>query len=602
MDYDIGEAFQKIEEEMIASMSRNLSRHLKKEEAEGINYSMWQAEQLAALNRYRKDNREKFGGYFSTINKQIEDVLKRANESGKMTQEVQILKAIQKGWRVARHGNGVQGAFFRINDRKLDALIRATTRDMAKAEHAMLRMTDDVYRKTIYNAGVFYNTGAGTLEQCVDMATRDFLSRGINCVEYANGARVGIDTYARMALRTAQTRAYIQGESAKRDEWGVNTVIVNKRGAACPRCMQWLGRVFYDDVFGSIPVPDDKYPLLSTAIEGGLFHPNCKDSYTTFFPGINTEPKPPTKEQIEEANRVYTLEQRQNYNNRMIQKYKRLAVGSIDSENQEKYAKKAKEWEAIQRDFVHQNSDVLRVRRNNRYNVGENSQKTIAISEKGAIIRQGTTEARPYTVSDCNLEIKDIAKPTGQGTQTQNVMKATVYTAPDGMRFAFRNGMDVNHQRMTPEKAIELWQRVPQNIRDKSQKDIIFVDYYNPTDAYWQKKYKNSRHSYATGGNEITFYRYDRDHEDGYVVRTFCHEGGHYIDRTLGVGSRVSDSQEWKTAVLADLNVSGKKSPTTYGENSPAEDFAESVAEFVQDPDFKAKYPNRWKIIERILR
>ena len=220
-------------------------------------------------------------------------------------------------------------------------------------------MTDDVYRKTIYNAGVFYNTGAGTLEQCVDMATRDFLSRGINCVEYANGARVGIDTYARMALRTAQTRAYIQGESAKRDEWGVNTVIVNKRGAACPRCMQWLGRVFYDDVFGSIPVPDDKYPLLSTAIEGGLFHPNCKDSYTTFFPGINTEPKPPTKEQIEEANRVYTLEQRQNYNNRMIQKYKRLAVGSIDSENQEKYAKKVKEWEAIQRDFVHQNSDVL---------------------------------------------------------------------------------------------------------------------------------------------------------------------------------------------------------------------------------------------------
>ena len=221
------------------------------------------------------------------------------------------------------------------------------------------RMTDDVYRKTIYNAGVFYNTGAGTLEQCVDMATRDFLSRGINCVEYANGARVGIDTYARMALRTAQTRAYIQGESAKRDEWGVNTVIVNKRGAACPRCMQWLGRVFYDDVFGSIPVPDDKYPLLSTAIEGGLFHPNCKDSYTTFFPGINTEPKPPTKEQIEEANRVYTLEQRQNYNNRMIQKYKRLAVGSVDPENQAKYAKKAKEWEAIQRDFVHQNSDVL---------------------------------------------------------------------------------------------------------------------------------------------------------------------------------------------------------------------------------------------------
>lgn len=601
-DYDIGEAFQRIEEEMISSMSRNLQRHLITETEEDLNYPMWQAEQLAAINEFKQNNKKMFSGTFSAINAQVEDVLKRANASGKMEQEAKILEAIQKGWRTVRPGNGLQASFFKINERKMKALISATTKDLKKAEYAMLRRADDIYRKTVFNAQVFYNSGAGTLPQCVDMATKDFLSRGIDCIEYSNGARVGIDAYSRMSLRTAETRAYLQGESTKRDEWGINTVIVNKRGAACPKCLQWVGKVYYDDVYCSTPVKDDKYPLLSTAIAGGLYHPNCKDIHTTYFEGVSTKPQPITQKQADEANRVYALEQRQRYNERMIRKYKRLADGSVDEKNKEKYAERAKEWEAIQRDSAHQNSDVVHMRRDSRCDAGENREKTIAIPEKGAIIRHDTNKVRPYTLSDCALEIKDIAKPTGRRTQTQDVIKATVFTAPDGTRFMFQNEMDVNHQRMTPETAIELWQRVPQNIRDKSQKAVIFVDYYNPMDAHWRKKYKNFRHSYATGGNEITFYRYDRDHDSSYVVRTFCHESGHYIDRTSGAGSSVSDSQDWKAATLADLNVSGKKSPTAYGENSSAEDFAESVAEFAQDPDFKTKYPNRWKILERILR
>nr|DAP15482.1 MAG TPA: minor capsid protein [Caudoviricetes sp.] len=101
---------------------------------------------------------------------------------------------------------------------------------------AMLRMANDQYRKVIFNSQVYYNSGAGTYEKAVDMATKDFLSRGINCIQYKNGARVNIASYVGMALRTANTRAYCQGEGAKRQEWGVSTVIVNKRGLPCPKC------------------------------------------------------------------------------------------------------------------------------------------------------------------------------------------------------------------------------------------------------------------------------------------------------------------------------------------------------------------------------
>ena len=361
-DYDIGEAFQRIEEEMISSMSRNLQRHLTTEAEEDLNYPMWQAEQLAAINEFKQNNKKMFSGTFSAINAQVEDVLKRANASGKMEQEAKILEAIQKGWRTVRPGSGLQASFFKINERKMKALISAITKDLKKAEYAMLRRADDIYRKTVFNAQVFYNSGAGTLPQCVDMATKDFLSRGIDCIEYSNGARVGIDAYSRMALRTAETRAYLQGESTKRDEWGVNTVIVNKRGAACPKCLQWVGKVYYDDVYCSTPVKDDKYPLLSTAIAGGLYHPNCKDIHTTYFEGVSTKPQPITQKQVDEANRVYALEQRQRYNERMIRKYKRLADGSVDEKNKEKYKKAASAWKKAQHDFISRNSDVPRPR------------------------------------------------------------------------------------------------------------------------------------------------------------------------------------------------------------------------------------------------
>ena len=50
-EYDLAEAFQRIENELMASMIRNMDRHRAEETAEGYNWSMWQAEQLKALER-----------------------------------------------------------------------------------------------------------------------------------------------------------------------------------------------------------------------------------------------------------------------------------------------------------------------------------------------------------------------------------------------------------------------------------------------------------------------------------------------------------------------------------------------------------------------
>lgn len=288
-DYDVGAAFEAIEDELISSMIRNMKRHHIEEISENKQWTMWQAMQLKSLEKYKKENQKKFSKKFSDINKQIERAICEANKKGYMEQEIKILEMIRKGFKgVRKPTNSMQVEFFKLNERKLNILIQATMSDMKKAEVAVLRMANDQYRKIIFNAQVYANTGAGTYEKSVDMATRDFLSTGINCIEYANGARHTIADYADMAIRTASKRAYLQGEGIKRQEWGLHLVIMNKRGNPCPQCLPFVGKILIDDVWSGGSSKDGNYPLMSSAIAAGLYHPRCKDSHTTFFPGITT--------------------------------------------------------------------------------------------------------------------------------------------------------------------------------------------------------------------------------------------------------------------------------------------------------------------------
>lgn len=363
-DYDIAEAFRKIEKELMMSMIRNLKNHRAWEDKEGMSWEQWQVLQLQALEVYKKNNRDKYETEFRDINDQIAVLIENARIEGGMEQEIAILEAIKKGFSGNKPDATATAEFFKVNDRKLDALIKATTDDMQKAETAVLRMADDQYRKVIYNAQVYANTGAGTYEKAVDMATKDFISAGLNCVEYANGSRHTISDYADMAIRTANKRAYLQGEGEMRQSWGVDTVIVNKRGNACPRCLPFCGKVLIDDVWsgggktGKSSTTGLKYPLMSKAIAAGLYHPRCKDVHTTYFEGISTPPDDKyTKDELDRIAEDYSREQKQQHAKRQSEKYGRLADYSLDEENQKQYKQKAKTWKQIAKSYE---SDIIR--------------------------------------------------------------------------------------------------------------------------------------------------------------------------------------------------------------------------------------------------
>lgn len=381
-EYDIGKAFAAIEDELISSMIRNMERHKVDEVKEDKQWSMWQAEQLKSLEAYRKNNQKKFKQQFSDINVKIEELIRTARDEGEMDQEISILNAVKKGFPAERVSQEAAAEFFKVNDRKLNSLIDATVKDMEKAETAVLRMANDQYRKIIYNAQVYANTGAGTYEKAVDMATKDFLSAGINCIQYANGARHTIADYADMAIRTASKRAYLQGEGQKRQEWGIHTVIVNKRGNPCPKCLPFVGKVLIDDVWSGGSQKDGNYPLMSTAIAAGLYHPRCKDSHTTYFPGISTADDTWTEKELEAIGLNASKEAKQQYVKRQEKRFERLARFSLDEENQKRYAARREEWKRRHAETITENPVVDEPKADLKTEIGIINDKKAGLQEK----------------------------------------------------------------------------------------------------------------------------------------------------------------------------------------------------------------------------
>lgn len=344
-DYNIREAFEKIEDELINSMMRNFSRHRAEETKEGYNWTQWQAEQLKSLEEYRKHNAKKFGKRFKTINGKVEEMIRTAKADGNASQEAEILEAVKDGFKAPKKPSAHSTAeFFKVNDRKLDALIKSTTDDLKRAETAVLRMSNDKYRKAIFNAQVAMNTGAVTYEKAVDMACKDMLNAGLNCVEYKNGARHTLSDYADMAVKTANKRAYLRGESEKRAEWGVSLVVVNSRQGGCPDCAKYIGKVFIDDVYSNGKKSDGNYPLLSTAIKNGLFHPRCKDSTSTFYPELDDLDAPLSEDEIKELDRQRGIEEKQQYAQRQAERFDRRAEYSLDGDNKRIAQTRADEW------------------------------------------------------------------------------------------------------------------------------------------------------------------------------------------------------------------------------------------------------------------
>nr|DAW30960.1 MAG TPA: minor capsid protein [Caudoviricetes sp.] len=342
--YDISSIYAEMEIDLAKSMKRNLKGHEIEEIKEGFKWEQWQKAKLRDIKKFQKRNKKIIKKYQSLIDGEVDTLFDDTYKSS--TEKSEGFFARLKGKIKGIFSREPQEEdFFKANEDKVFNLIKSVKGDLHNANSAALRQMDDVYRKTLFKANMYVANGASTVNQAVDMATKDFLLQGIRCIEYKNGRRVDIASYSEMAIRTANQRITLMADGVVRDKHGIHTVLAPAHGNTCPLCLAWQGKILIDDVYSSGKASEGNYPLLSTAMKEGFLHPNCRHHPITFIPGINSVPKEQTEEEKQEALNKYNAEQKQRYYERKIRKYKRLEVGSCDEKNTEMYKQKVSEYQ-----------------------------------------------------------------------------------------------------------------------------------------------------------------------------------------------------------------------------------------------------------------
>ena len=378
---DIARIFEEIELRLIASLKRNLSRHKAEEEKEGFEWSAWQAEKLNNIDNFRKENAQIADKYVDVIDDETRQLMTDQFHEGEQVAEQSVIEVSESGVNVPdvpdipaqpqppEAPTAIpDDHFFGVNKPKMDKLMEDVTTLEKTALTAAVRNMDDVYRTTLNKVQLMMGTGSITLNEAIDLATRDFLDKGINCIVYADGRRVNIADYVRMALRTTSTRATLQGAAKRFAELGYDTVLISQYGGCSETCEPYQGKVYIDDVFtiwngeksgdfGKSNYCDKWFMLLSVAIRGGLFHPNCRHTMGQYIDGLTKIPQPISAEKIREQR---ALEEKQRAMERKIRALKRKVEGTQDEKKVKEYKRKLREEQGKLREFIKEHDDVLR--------------------------------------------------------------------------------------------------------------------------------------------------------------------------------------------------------------------------------------------------
>ncbi len=346
----IADLYRQIEIELISSMKRNLALHIAEEQVTGIKYPQWQAVKLKELKRFQRENARIIGRKTKGLSKEVSEHMQGELKEGSSHEFKVYRDALGKGYKSAKK---VKDSFFKVDDEKVKGMIKALNNDLSTANNAMFRMANDTYRQVIYKYSFFMANGTYTHKKAYDAAVKDFLERGINCIEYKDGRRVNIADYCRMAVRTASQRAYMTGQGEVRKSLGNPLIIITKHNTSCKLCKPFERKVLIDDVYSGGTRADGEYMLLSEAMEEGLYHPNCRHGSDTYYREreeffeeyYKTHKEPETVVYEGEENNLAHIEN-------MVQKYRRLSEGSVDEEDVSKYQILLDEWQGKKDDSV----------------------------------------------------------------------------------------------------------------------------------------------------------------------------------------------------------------------------------------------------------
>lgn len=136
------------------------------------------------------------------------------------------------------------------------------------------RRVDDIYRSLALENVRGSVAGYRTWEQVARNYRNQLAEQGVTGFRDKLDRQWNMRTYTKMVARTTTMECHLEGTKNRLIEHGYDLVQVSKHYRPCDKCAPWEGRIL--SLTGRTP----GYPTLEEAREAGLFHPNCRHTYS----------------------------------------------------------------------------------------------------------------------------------------------------------------------------------------------------------------------------------------------------------------------------------------------------------------------------------
>jgi hypothetical protein len=303
--------------------------------ADGIEQVGWAERKLAQMDRLRREALAEVELLVHHLEPAILDAVNRGAAAGS-AQAVADLAVLDEV--------SITTGFIGNHRRAIEALARETLTAVQITHLRLLRTTLDAYRTVITEAAAPHVlTGVATRRQAAQSALNRFAARGITGFIDSAGRGWEIESYAEMATRTAVGRAQVVGSLERFEANDHDLVIVSDAPQECSVCRQWEGKVL------SISGNDRRYPTVSDATAGGLFHANCRHRVGLYVEGV-TRRFGHTADPAGDRAR-----QEQRYLERGVRRWKRIEAAALDDDAARVARAKAREWQTRLREHVQAN-------------------------------------------------------------------------------------------------------------------------------------------------------------------------------------------------------------------------------------------------------
>lgn len=276
-----------------ATLLEVIAKHAAVNGPDAVDGPVWAQRKMAEIPKVRAELQRAIARHESRVLALLADFMDRAYRIGAAMAGKDIPPA------PARKAQGALQAAGAVapGSRALAALAAEHQQQVVGTHLRMLRASEDIYRRTVYEAAAQSLTGTVTRRDAAQKALTKLAARGVT--GYTSTDKNGrtrnwdLTSYVEQATRSATAKAQTEGAIARWTERGHDLVIVSDAPEECEWCRPWEGKVL--SLSGQ---PHPGVPVAGTlrqATSGkGLFHSNCRHSLSLYIHGVTKRPARPT--------------------------------------------------------------------------------------------------------------------------------------------------------------------------------------------------------------------------------------------------------------------------------------------------------------------